>query len=119
MEPLANSIPKAATGSTSTVLQQAFIRELILAQNPAGYIAHCKVIVNATKPDYAAIKAPFLIIAGQEDKSAPLDGCVSIINSVSSSKKILEVLDGVGHWHCIEASDEVGRVMSEFCAMMQ
>jgi pimeloyl-ACP methyl ester carboxylesterase len=119
MEPIADSIPKAATGSESTALHHAFIRELILAQDPAGYIAHCKVIINAKKPDYAAVKAPFLIIAGQEDKSAPLDGCVSILNSISSSQKILELLEGVGHWHCVEASNEVGRVMSEFCASIE
>lgn len=113
---MADSIPKAATGSKSTSLHHAFIRELILGQNPAGYIANCKAIINAEKPDYAAIKAPFIAITGQDDRSAPLDGCKAILDRLSSPRKSLTVLEGVGHWHCIEASEEVGRAISEFCA---
>jgi hypothetical protein len=26
----------------------------------------------------------------------------------------LEVLKGVGHWHCVEAGDEVGRLVKDF-----
>lgn len=44
MEPLANSVPKAATGSGSTPLQQAFTRELLLAQAPEGYASLCLII---------------------------------------------------------------------------
>lgn len=114
MEPMANTIPNAATGSKSTALQKAFIRELILGQSPEGYISLCKVISEATAPDYAAIKAPLLIIAGTEDKAAPLEGCKHIIANVSSTLKTLDVLPGVGHWHCIEASDEVGNLILKF-----
>lgn len=111
---MANTIPNAATGSKSTALQKAFIRELILGQSPEGYISLCKVISEATAPDYAAIKAPLLIIAGTEDKAAPLEGCKHIIANVSSTLKTLDVLPGVGHWHCIEASDEVGNLILKF-----
>ncbi|CRG85724.1 hypothetical protein PISL3812_02746 [Talaromyces islandicus] len=114
MEPMADKIPGTATGCRSTPLQKAFIRELILGQDPAGYISLCRVVSTATAPDYAAIKAPLLVIAGDEDKSAPLDGCKHIIAHVSSSTKILDVLSGVGHWHCIEASDEVGKLVVSF-----
>lgn len=30
------------------------------------------------------------------------------------SKKHLHKLAGVGHWHCIEAADEVGSLIEEF-----
>jgi len=116
MESTADSIPKAATGSKTTSQHRAFVRELILGQNPAGYIAHCKAIVDAEKPKYAASNAPLLIIAGQDDKSAPLNGCKTILSGVLSSKKNPIVLAGVGHWHCIEASEAVGRTISESCA---
>lgn len=111
---MANTIPAAATGSRSTPLQKAFIRELILGQDPEGYVSLCHVVSEATAPDYAAVRAPLLIIAGSEDKSAPLDGCKHVLAHVSSSTKTLEVLQGVGHWHCIEASDEVGRLIVKF-----
>ena len=114
MEPMANTIPAAAVGSRSTALQKAFIRELILGQNPNGYAALCRAIAAAQVPDYAAVRAPFLLVAGDEDKSASMEGCKHIYEHVSSSSKSLEVLKGVGHWHCIEASDDVGTLISRF-----
>lgn len=114
MEPMANTVPTAATGSRSTPLQKAFIRELLLAQNPLGYISLCRAISTASAPEYAAVKAPLLVIAGDEDKSAPLDGCKHILALVSSLTKKLEILPGVGHWHCIEASDQIGQLIFNF-----
>jgi pimeloyl-ACP methyl ester carboxylesterase len=60
------------------------------------------------------VQCPVLIIAGEEDKSAPLKGCQFIFEELSSREKRLEVLKGVGHWHCVEASDEVGRLVKDF-----
>ncbi|KAL2868035.1 alpha/beta fold hydrolase [Aspergillus lucknowensis] len=116
MEPLANTIPNQATGSEATPLARSFIRELVLGQNPKGYAALCRAIANAPTVDYAAIKAPFLLIAGEEDKSASFEGCQRIFDNVSSANKELEVLKRVGHWHCIEAPEQVGRAIEEFVA---
>lgn len=109
---MANSIPTAAVGSSSTPLHRAFIRELLLAQNPKGYAALCRAIVNAQAPDYSAVNAPFLLIAGQEDKSASLEGCQHIFQNIASTTKSFELLNGVGHWQCIEAGDEVGKLIA-------
>lgn len=114
MEPMADSIPFAAVGSRSTPLHKSFIRELLLGQDPKGYAALCRSLSTAQPADYAAVKAPFLLLAGEEDKSAPLAGCEHIFNHVSSENKSLRVLNGVGHWHCIEAPDEVGALIAEF-----
>lgn len=115
MEPMANTIPQAATGSKSSPLHKAFIRELLLGQDPKGYISLCNAIRTAHAPNYEAVKVPYLLIAGVEDKSAPLDGCKHIFEHLASQSKRIEVLSGVGHWHCIEASDEVGKLISDFC----
>ena len=116
MEVMANSVPDTATGPTTTPLQKAFIREMILAQSVEGYIAHCRAIENATPPEYQQVKCPTLIIAGEEDKSAPLEGCRVIFEGLGTEggKKRLEVLKGVGHWHCVERGEEVGRLVREF-----
>lgn len=114
MEPMANTIPEAATGSKSSPLHRAFIRELLLGQDPSGYISLCNVIATAQPPNYEAVKVPYLLIAGQDDKSAPLNGCKYIYEGVASQNKVLEILPGVGHWHCIEAADEVGKLISDF-----
>jgi pimeloyl-ACP methyl ester carboxylesterase len=116
MESMANTIPNAATGPGATALQKAFIREQLLAQDPEGYIANCRAIENATPPAYRDVNVPTLMIAGEVDKSAPLEGCKLIFGSLGTGegKKKLEVLHGVGHWHCVEAPDEVGRLVREF-----
>jgi esterase/lipase len=114
MRPMSDSIPKAATASKSTGLHHAFFKELILGQNPDGSISNCKTLINAIQPGYVDVTAPFLIFAGEEDKSAPLDGCRTILSKISSSYRSLKMMDGVGHWHCIEASEEVGRAISKF-----
>ena len=102
---MADTIPTGATGSRSNALQRAFIRQLLLAQNPKGYQSMCKVMGNAKVPDYAAVKIPVHIIAGEEDKSAPLAGCKEILERLGSENKQITTVDGMGHWHCIEASE--------------
>lgn len=114
MEPMANTIPSGATGSGASALSKSFIRELILNQNPKGYAALCHAIANAPSIDYSAINKPFLLIAGEEDKSASLDGCQYIFENVQGKEKRMEVLAGVGHWHCVEAPEEIGRVVKHF-----
>jgi len=117
MEPLANSIPTAATGSRSTALQRALVRELIIGQDPKTYASHCEVIKNMEEPQggFGAVKCPALILAGEEDKSAPLEGCQYIKQHLGSTKKELKVLNGVGHWHCVEAGEEVASEIAAFC----
>lgn len=118
---MANTIPDGATGPEATPLQKAFIREMIMAQDPGGYIANCKAIENAIPPEYSKVKCPILIIAGETDKSAPLDRCKIIYESLATpeSEKKLEVLSGVGHWHCIEASDRVGPLIKTFADQLR
>ena len=114
---MANSIPAAATGSNSTPLQRAFIREMLLSQPVEGYVANCRAIERATPPQYAKVKCPMLIIAGKEDKSAPLAGCERIFGELGTLEegKRLVVLDGVGHWHCVEDGEGVGALVRGWC----
>ena len=74
------------------------------------------MIVDAKEPDFKSIKIPALILAGEEDKSAPLEGCQFIHEHLGSRQKELEIMQGSGHWHCIEAGDQVGREIAVFCS---
>jgi len=118
MEPIANTIPTAATSTQASSLTRAFIRELIMQSDPKAYASHCQAIVDAQELDFAAIKAPALFIAGSEDKSAPLEGVKYIHERVGSSKKDLKVFDGCGHWHCVETPDCVAKEMEAFCSSL-
>lgn len=114
VEPLANSIPVAAVGSAAGPLVSPFIRELLLGQSSAGYLSNCRVIANAERPRYEDISVPVLLLAGDEDKSAPLEGCKKIIEEIGSKRKSIEILKGVGHWHVIEAPVLVGEKILAF-----
>lgn len=114
MEAMANTIPYGAVGSAAGPLVSPFIRELLLGQSSAGYLSNCRVVAYAKRPRYEEIRCPLLLLAGDEDKSAPLDACKKMFEEISSEKKHLEVLEGVGHWHCIEAPVAVGEQIVKF-----
>jgi len=109
LEALANTIPAAATGSKAGSLQHAFIRSLILGTSSEGYMSLCNVIAKAAKPEYGNVKVPLLVLVGSEDKTAPLSGSEAILNAYGTSKdeKKIEILEGIGHWHCVEAPEVV------------
>ncbi|KAI9725120.1 MAG: hypothetical protein M1828_003462 [Chrysothrix sp. TS-e1954] len=123
MQTMADSIPYAALGSKAGHLPRAMVRELLLNQSVEGYVANCKVIAGAWRgregveggerpvPEYEAVRAPVLVIAGEEDGSAPVGGCVRMLREMGMLEegvgKRLVVLQGRGHWQCVECPEEV------------
>lgn len=114
MQPMADTIPHAAVGKKASPLAKAFIRELLLGQDPAGYCSNCRVIINAKAPNYSKINIPVLILAGDEDKSAPLEGCKKMFEEIGTSEKKLEIMQGIGHWQCLEAFEDVVKMIDAF-----
>lgn len=132
MDPLVDVIPIVGTASSSTPLQRAFIRTLLLAQTPEGYIANCKAIASASVPDYASITSPLLLVNGAEDFVCPIELSQKIfdryvitflpsiwqiahsLQSWGSKDKNLQILDKTGHWYCIESPEEVGDAIVKF-----
>ncbi|KAF2656028.1 3-oxoadipate enol-lactone hydrolase [Lophiostoma macrostomum CBS 122681] len=114
MEALANSLPNTAPAKGASPLARAFIRELILAQDPAGYISNCRVLLDSKPPDYSKISIPVLVLAGEEDKTAPVESCKKMFEEMGTSEKKLEIVKGVGHWVCIESFEEVGKQILSF-----
>jgi len=113
---VSDAIPHAAVGSSCPPVVKAFIRELLMGQqaiNVAGYAAACRAIASARAPEYSLITAPVYIIAGEEDKTAPVAGCLEIQRSMTNTNK-MDVLPGVGHWICIEASEIVSEKIDSY-----
>lgn len=114
MGPMAETIPFGAPGQGASPLVRAFIRELLLAQSAPGYLSHCRVICNATRPEYENIRVPLLVVAGEEDKSADLGMCKKMVEEAGAQEKSIQVLKGIGHWHCLEAPDMVSETVLHF-----
>ncbi|KAK9449447.1 Alpha/Beta hydrolase protein [Limtongia smithiae] len=106
VEAIFNTVPVTALGSKSTLIQQAFARELISRQTPQGYSATCGVIANLPTPDFSGYVAkPVIVLVGADDKTAPFKGCVE--NVATGLSADVEYLEGVGHWHALEDPDAV------------
>ncbi|KAK0388527.1 hypothetical protein NLU13_4770 [Sarocladium strictum] len=116
MEAMAKVIPSAATGSKASSVAQAFIRTLLLSQSSEGYIGLCRAIANSQRPAYEKCKSPLLVIAGQEDRTAPTASCQTIFDTWGSeaSVKRMDILTGVGHWHSIESPEGVSGSIEAF-----
>jgi len=121
MEPMANTVPYTAVGSQAQPIHHAFIREVLLAQDPAGYISMCRVLANAWRspPDYAKVRCPILIVAGEEDKSAPVAMSERIMEELGTEEKRLVVLEKCGHWMCTEQGDATAEKILEFLKAVQ
>jgi len=98
METVGREGMQAAVGKKAAPLAKAFLRELLLGQVPA----------------YSKIRIPILMLAGDEDQSAPLEDCNKMFEEIGTHEKRLESMRGVGHWHCLEAFGEVVRLIETF-----
>ena len=120
MQPMADTVPFAATSASASSLTHGFIRELLLASQPAGYVSLCRVINSVNKdasqaPQYGKVKCPVYIIAGEEDKSAPVEGCKKLLDAVGTpeGEKRMVVLK-TGHWMAVEKPEEVAQEVVRF-----
>ena len=113
---VADSIANGAVGSKCPGVIKGFIRELLLGQtsNINGYAAACTAIAKASVPAYDKITTRTYIIAGEEDKTAPLAGCETIKSSIIHATVSIEVLPEIGHWLCIEAPNTVSKLLLQY-----
>lgn len=107
-------------GAKSSLVERAFVRELLVGQDPKGYAANCAAIVSSFSHKeqfegyYGAITVPVLLISGTEEPSASLEGLSKVI---PNSKTV--ALDGVGHWAQVEAYERVAAEIRQFVADLQ
>jgi pimeloyl-ACP methyl ester carboxylesterase len=114
MESMANTVPLSAPAKGCSPMVRSFIRELLLGQDPAGYISHCRVLISAKVPDYSSVAVPVLVITGEEDATSTPDVARKLFDELGTTEKKLEILKEVGHWQCLEAGDEVGKQILAF-----
>jgi 2-keto-4-pentenoate hydratase/2-oxohepta-3-ene-1,7-dioic acid hydratase in catechol pathway/alpha-beta hydrolase superfamily lysophospholipase len=93
-------------------LAAAFLRELLLGQEPHNYAAACEALIAAEEPDFASIKAPVLLVTGSDDAISTLAVNDDIFCLLADAR--LQVIADVGHWQTLEASEEVTRQLQEF-----
>ena len=112
-ETVANAATSAKT-KNSKPLALGAVRASLLSQDPEGYAKGCMALAGTagTKLDLEKIKAPTLIVAGDEDKISSVEWARKMEASMPNAR--VEVLQGVGHWHCFEDLEGVASAVKRF-----
>ncbi|MGW6455747.1 alpha/beta fold hydrolase [Streptomyces sp. NPDC055078] len=117
MSAVADTIVSVATSRGTRAerpLAAALVRELLLGQDPEGYASACEALASAGEPDFTRIKAPVLLLTGSDDKTSPPavnDDILALLPRAG-----LHIIEGIGHWHTLEAPEDVTRHLQEFLA---
>ncbi|WP_432974799.1 alpha/beta fold hydrolase [Dactylosporangium sp. CA-233914] len=90
----------------------AFVRELVMRQNPEGYARNCEALAGATDPGPIDPALPLLLITGEDDKVGPPQVSRSLADAHGSAT--VAILPGVGHWTALEAAADVTAHLLKF-----
>ncbi|GAA4705926.1 hypothetical protein GCM10023215_52530 [Pseudonocardia yuanmonensis] len=90
----------------------AFVRELVMRQDPEGYARNCEALAAATDPGPVDPALPLLLITGDDDKVGPPEATRELADAHGSAT--VEILPGVGHWTALEAAGPVTDHLRKF-----
>jgi pimeloyl-ACP methyl ester carboxylesterase len=90
----------------------AFVRELVMRQDPEGYARNCEALGAATDPGPVDPGLPLLLVTGQEDKVGPPEASRELAEAHGNAR--VEIIPGIGHWTAIEAAGPVAEHLVKF-----
>ena len=90
----------------------AFVRELVMGQNPEGYARNCEALAAATDPGPISPDLPLLLVTGSEDKVGPQAVSEALAQDHGSAK--VTIIEGIGHWTALEDAREVTEQLLAF-----
>jgi 3-oxoadipate enol-lactonase len=90
----------------------AFVRELVMRQDPEGYARNCEALAAATDPGPIAADLPLLLITGSDDNTARPAVTHALADAHGSATA--EIIDGIGHWTALEAARDVTDHLMKF-----
>ena len=115
MTGIADTLVQVALSADSRVHQPAvaaYVREILMGQNPECYARTCEALAAAKSADLSKIKCPTLLITGDEDGVAPPIAVQKLSRTIKRSNVL--VLEGCGHWPPIEKPSEVNAALMNF-----
>jgi 3-oxoadipate enol-lactonase len=90
----------------------AFVRELVMRQDPEGYARNCEALAAATDPGPIDPALPLLLVTGSDDKVGPPAVRQALADAHGSAT--VHVIDGIGHWTALEAATDVTEQLVKF-----
>lgn len=107
---VANALSEATRRDRPEVA--AFVRELVMRQDPEGYARNCEALAAATDPGPVDPALPLLLVTGDEDRVGP--PAVSHDLAAAHGGATVEIVPGIGHWTALEAAGPVTDHLRKF-----
>ena len=117
MQAIADAIVQAATSADTRAnrpVTVALVRESLMRQDPEGYARSCEALAAAQAVDTALIKAPTLLVTGEDDAVAPPQSVRALGDRIGGARVV--VYPRCGHWTTYERPEECARELREFLA---
>ena len=106
---------------TSSDLVRTIVRQMISSQTAEGYAATCEAACSNSHvdPDYAAIKCPAVLIAGDQDNISPLSRSEELRGLIGggNAKVTVEVVHS-GHQQVLEDTAGVVKAMESVLTLL-
>jgi 3-oxoadipate enol-lactonase len=115
MQAIADALVQASTSSETKQRRfaaAAFVRELLMRQDPEGYARTCDALADAQAADTSKIVCPTLLVTGDEDVVSPPQTVRQMATKIAGAR--VEVLRGCGHWTPIEKPEECSELLKQF-----
>ena len=115
MQPIADALLQSSVSSetrTRRPAAAAFVRELLMRQDPQGYAQTCQALSEMQPADTSRIECPALLVTGDEDVVAPPQAVRMMSERIAGSR--VEVLRGCGHWTPVEKAEECTGLLNRF-----
>jgi 3-oxoadipate enol-lactonase len=92
----------------------AFVRELVMRQDPEGYARNNEAMAAATDPGPVDPGLPLLLVAGRDDTLSPPS--VSDQIAAAHGGADVQVIDDIGHWTPLEDARRTTELLAAFIA---
>lgn len=90
----------------------AFVRELVMRQNPECYAQICETIIGLSPAPIGSLRCPTLVVTGDQDATSPPATANAIAEKIPGAKYV--ELTECGHWTPIEKAKEVSDLLRQF-----
>jgi 3-oxoadipate enol-lactonase len=90
----------------------AFVRELVMRQDPEGYARNNEALAAAADPGPVDPRLPLLLVAGRDDTLSPPSVSEQIADAHGSAD--VRVIDGIGHQIPLEDARQTTAILTAF-----
>ncbi len=112
---IANTTVQVGTSAHTKVRHPAiaaFVRELVMRQDPLAYAATCEAVAGTQAAVLESLRCPTLVLTGDEDATAPPAAARAIAHAINGAT--FSIVSRCGHWTPLEQAETVTNHLMNF-----